>query len=65
MCSLGRTSSDARRRRPSSSWASAAAAMTAVTLAPVSPVLALRAVVAVGVAAPLIRFVMLERRVGG
>ena len=43
----------------------AAGAVTVATLAPASALLALRAVVAIGVAAPLIRFVILERRVGG
>ena len=45
--------------------ATAAGAVTVATLAPGSALLALRAVVVVGVAAPLIRFVVLERRVGG
>jgi hypothetical protein len=45
--------------------ATAAGAMTVAALAPDSALLALRAVVVVGVAAPLIRFVVLERRVGG
>jgi predicted membrane protein len=45
--------------------ATAAGAMTLAAVAPTSAVLALRAVVVVGVAAPLIRFVILERRVGG
>jgi hypothetical protein len=43
----------------------ATGAVTLASLAPGSALLALRAVVVVGVAAPLIRFVVLERRVGG
>jgi hypothetical protein len=43
----------------------AAGAVVVSTLAPDSAALALRAIVAVGVAAPLLRFVALERGVGG
>ena len=43
----------------------AAGAIVVTSVAPISPVLTLRALVVVGVAAPLVRFVILERRVGG
>jgi hypothetical protein len=43
----------------------AAGALAATSLFPIPAVLALRVVVVVGVAAPLVRFVVLERRVDG
>jgi hypothetical protein len=43
----------------------AAAATVLISFVPVSPAIALRTLVIVGVAVPIIRFVALERRLGG